>query len=519
MIPSNPATLARPASPTVTRQQVGTRAQRLAFLSDSSTYLLLLLLVSMGALSLHFVSSLRAVTINIDSQPTTLWTRQTTVRGALTEAGISLNDHDVTFPASDQAIPADGHIAIHLAQTISLQVDGDTFERRTQSATVAAFLDENQVKVKVGDHILVDGRLVELNTPLPRFASAPSRSAIPSNQSPITHMAIQRAVPININDNGAVSTIYTTEPTLGQAIRQAGVMVYLGDYVTPGLGEPATSGRTVFINRSKPATISVDGRTIHTRTRAETVAGLLGQEGIKIEGKDFSSIALSEPMRADLRVSVTRVREIFDENAEPIKFETLYQPDPDVEIDNEVVTQTGQDGVKKILIKSVLFNGVLTNRAVEREWIDKAKQDKIIHYGTKIVERQLTLPDDSVVTYWRKIRMLATSYSAATSGKSTSHPQYGITFTGIRAGKGIVAVDPKIVNLRSTVYVPGYGMGLAGDTGGAIIGRHIDLGYDEWSLVSWYAYVDVYLLSPVPQRAWINFRLPALPYSRYLSGR
>jgi len=67
-------------------------------------------------------------------------------------------------------------------------------------------------------------------------------------------------------------------------------------------------------------------------------------------------------------------------------------------------------------------------------------------------------------------------------------------------GYGIVAVDPRVINLHSRVYVPGYGIGIAGDTGGAIRGRRIDLGYDDDSLVLWYRWVDVYLLTPVPDR-------------------
>ena len=63
---------------------------------------------------------------------------------------------------------------------------------------------------------------------------------------------------------------------------------------------------------------------------------------------------------------------------------------------------------------------------------------------------------------------------------------------------GIVAVDPNVVDLRSEVYVPGYGVGYVGDTGGAIIGRRIDLGYDDDNLQLWYNWVDVYLLTPVP---------------------
>jgi 3D (Asp-Asp-Asp) domain-containing protein len=71
---------------------------------------------------------------------------------------------------------------------------------------------------------------------------------------------------------------------------------------------------------------------------------------------------------------------------------------------------------------------------------------------------------------------------------------------------GIVAVDPSVIRLGSQVYVPGYGVGLAGDTGGAIYGRRIDLGYDDSNLVLWYRWVDVYLLTPVPNS--INYLSP-----------
>jgi 3D (Asp-Asp-Asp) domain-containing protein len=101
--------------------------------------------------------------------------------------------------------------------------------------------------------------------------------------------------------------------------------------------------------------------------------------------------------------------------------------------------------------------------------------------------------------------MLATSYSASTAGVSPTNPWYGRTATGMQMRNGIVAVDPRVIDLRSKVYVPGYGVGIAGDTGGAIKGRRIDLGYADEDLVLWYRRVDVYLLTPVP--AVIDYRL------------
>jgi 3D (Asp-Asp-Asp) domain-containing protein len=103
------------------------------------------------------------------------------------------------------------------------------------------------------------------------------------------------------------------------------------------------------------------------------------------------------------------------------------------------------------------------------------------------------------------IRMLATSYSAGTAGTPKSSPWYGRTATGMQMRHGIVAVDPQMINLRSNVYVPGYGVGIAGDTGGSVKGRRIDLGYDDDNLVLWYRWVDVYLLTPVPPAHQINY--------------
>jgi 3D (Asp-Asp-Asp) domain-containing protein len=110
--------------------------------------------------------------------------------------------------------------------------------------------------------------------------------------------------------------------------------------------------------------------------------------------------------------------------------------------------------------------------------------------------------------YWRVVRMLATSYSAGTAGTPRSSPHYGRTALGLQMRRGIVAVDASLIPLGSKVYVPGYGTGLAGDTGGAIRGRRIDLGYDDEDLQMWYSWVEVYLLTPAPSPDRINYILP-----------
>ena len=53
----------------------------------------------------------------------------------------------------------------------------------------------------------------------------------------------------------------------------------------------------------------------------------------------------------------------------------------------------------------------------------------------------------------------------------------GITATGTTAKKGVIAVDPSVIPLGTRVYIPGYGVAVAQDTGGAIKGNRIDVCY------------------------------------------
>ena len=65
----------------------------------------------------------------------------------------------------------------------------------------------------------------------------------------------------------------------------------------------------------------------------------------------------------------------------------------------------------------------------------------------------------------------ATAYSRHEAGLSN------FTATGIDLSVNpmVIAVDPSVIPLGSLVNVPGYGIAIAGDTGGAIVGNKIDL--------------------------------------------
>jgi 3D (Asp-Asp-Asp) domain-containing protein/peptidoglycan hydrolase CwlO-like protein len=57
----------------------------------------------------------------------------------------------------------------------------------------------------------------------------------------------------------------------------------------------------------------------------------------------------------------------------------------------------------------------------------------------------------------------------------------GTTASGLPTGPGVVAVDPTVIPLGTKLYIPGYGKGVAADTGGGIKGNIIDLWYSTYA--------------------------------------
>jgi 3D (Asp-Asp-Asp) domain-containing protein len=267
---------------------------------------------------------------------------------------------------------------------------------------------------------------------------------------------------------------------------------------------------TVTIDRSVPIQIEADGQTIRTRTRAEDVAGALGQEGIALLGKDRVEPALSTPIRSGVTLHVIRVRQEFAVEFDPIPFNTEWVPDPEVEIDNIRLVREGQVGLTKRRFRIVYENDQEVDRYLEDVWAAQPPITKTMAYGTKIIIRTMETPDGEI-EYWRKMRVYTTSYTAATCGKPRDHPRYVYTRLGKWLTKGIVATDPTVIPLKTRLYVPGYGLAFAGDTGGGVKGKFVDLGFDEYNYESWHWWTDVYILTPVPTRDKIRWILPDMP--------
>jgi 3D (Asp-Asp-Asp) domain-containing protein len=169
-----------------------------------------------------------------------------------------------------------------------------------------------------------------------------------------------------------------------------------------------------------------------------------------------------------------------------LSFPTQYIDNSEKELGEEEVAQEGKNGEKRERIKITYFDSEEYDREIIETEITKPLE-KIIVRGTKKVIRETDTPDGKI-RYFRKLNVWATSYTGNCPGCS------GRTFSGTEVKRGTIAIDPKVIPLGTKIYVPGYGFGVAEDTGGAIKGNKIDLGFEilsgQWSA----RWVEIYLL-------------------------
>jgi 3D (Asp-Asp-Asp) domain-containing protein len=207
---------------------------------------------------------------------------------------------------------------------------------------------------------------------------------------------------------------------------------------------------------------------------AGTVADAIKEAGITLAPADRVRPSVTTPIAAGMPISITRVKFVDETVSRPIPYRTLFRMSRDVTPGCIVAGQKGRAGVLTQTYREGYVNGKQTERWLVSEKVATAAVDDETLAGIRTrAARALPSRSGSYVRM-RFLDMVATGYSPYEgSGR-------GLCATGMRAGYGVVAVDPRVIPLGSRLYVEGYGFAVAGDTGGAIKGHRIDLGHSTY---------------------------------------
>lgn len=276
---------------------------------------------------------------------------------------------------------------------------------------------------------------------------------------------------VTVKYDGQVKEVETVSLMPQEIIGAAGTELKQGDsWRIEGGGRFIHDGSVIEVLRAKNITVVKDGKETAHLSSAETVGGALDGLGMSYrKSKVYPSP--ETPLKEGMKIyAVNRGENLkFTENEIPVPVE--YKNDRDLDEGVEKLESEGKPGRLKVISKEVKMGPRNTLIQDLGEEVMENPVPKVVRKGTA----KKVLTPSGYRRYSRKMNVEATAYTLA-EGSGT-----GLTSIGIVPYEGIVAVDPSVIPYYTKMYVPGYGIAMAGDCGGAIQGHIIDLYMEDWN--------------------------------------
>ncbi|MDQ2992622.1 MAG: 3D domain-containing protein [Candidatus Eremiobacteraeota bacterium] len=228
-----------------------------------------------------------------------------------------------------------------------------------------------------------------------------------------------------------------------------------------------------------PVTVMVGATTTNLVSSADDVGALLEEQGVALGTDDEVHPSLADRLTPNETVRVVRVNNWTRTVQQSIAATTVHRISLTLAPGRTKLLSQGTSGLRETMVRFTQRDGGNIAKHVVGSRIVRSAKPRVIAEGVgeyEAFERFGNRGLDKTAYVARAaLTMIATAYTANCYGCS------GVTATGRPAGHGVVAVDPRVIRLGTRLYIPGYGYAIAGDTGGAIRGNRIDLGFNSYT--------------------------------------
>jgi resuscitation-promoting factor RpfB len=286
------------------------------------------------------------------------------------------------------------------------------------------------------------------------------------------------AIHVTLVHDGVSETLETRARTPDELLVERNLVRSPEDALNVDPAGPLTDGEIVVYRAAVPVTVVVDGSPRILRSAATDVAELLKQQAVAYDKHDAVAPAPSTALENDAVVIVRHVDSWTETVRKPLRAKVVKKWAFTLAAGRTKVLDPGKPGLAEV---DYAVTRTPDRRTVRRKKLIarvlRAPRARIVAEGigeytalSEIASRGIA---GTLKLAGAALSMVATAYTADCAGCS------GVTASGRPAGHGIVAVDPRVIPLGTHMYIPGYGHAVAGDTGGAIRGHRIDLGFNS----------------------------------------
>ena len=263
-----------------------------------------------------------------------------------------------------------------------------------------------------------------------------------------------------------------------------------GSKMTICAGLAAAAMLTAGAGSVKHITVFVDGQEMRLTTMQSQPEKIISEAGIAMGNYD------------EYRMSTLRVKddtEIHIVRAVPVELEmggTVREMKTARPTVGRLLDELGVDRTKykpSLNEDAPIHKGLHIKLRTPEEIAAEEAQEK---EAQQVLEQMPQLRDGYLETAHGTVRYTNVMVMEASAYLPTDGGGSCVTATGLPATHGVVAVDPDVIPLGTQVYIPGYGVAIAADTGGMIEGAMIDLCMEDYDDCMEFGRrdIDVYIL-------------------------
>ncbi|WP_299448971.1 3D domain-containing protein [uncultured Phascolarctobacterium sp.] len=288
---------------------------------------------------------------------------------------------------------------------------------------------------------------------------------------------------ITVEADGQTKELRTNTNNPQTILQEAGITLLPGDsWKLKGHNRAIQDGSVIQVVRGIPFTVIRGEKTTEYRSSKETVGAALKDIGIRHNNERVYPDT-KEPLQAGMQIYVLEKDEELVFNEADVDIPVKYEEDHSINFGIESVAHPGKLGKQTVVSKK-------TKNKDGSHSMQELTRHVTVEPETKIIRKGMAMSvytPEGYKRYTKKISAHATAYVA--TGNLTS--------IGLVPYEGIVAVDPRMIPYYTKMYIPGYGIAMAGDTGGDMSGHRIDLFFSDYHrAINWgRRTVDVYILA------------------------
>lgn len=284
--------------------------------------------------------------------------------------------------------------------------------------------------------------------------------------------------------DGQTKELRTNTQKPDKILQEAGIVLEKGDgwQLQGSSSKRVRDGSVIEVLRGKSFSVIRGNDTLEYKSYKPTVGEALKDLGIPFrKGHVYPEAGAS--LEQGMQVYVLGDNETLHFSEASLDIPVKYEEDYNMNFGTESVSSEGKAGTAMVVSKRV--KNVDGSHSVH-----ELTRQVLVEPETKIIRKGMAMSvytPEGYKRYTKKLYAHASAYVA--TGNRTA--------IGLVPYEGIVAVDPRIIPFYTKMYIPGYGIAMAGDTGGDMIGHRVDLFFNDYHrAIQWGRRdIEIYILA------------------------